>query len=208
MNLLLGIALFFLGFILAIIGGFWTLILAFMDHWGWGLACLFIPFAGLVFIIMKWSNQSVRRSFFLQLASLPLTGLGMLFGGLSAFNLISNSTIPLSEDDIFVEMPESEVSIDTEQELSPIQTPASSPTPEVAVSPSPPPPVSPTPNTTSSPTAKPDYTQYMRIGYAAFDQGDYQTALINFKRALNQRPGDSYATKAIENTEAMINRNR
>jgi len=197
MNLLLGIALFAIGFLLAIIGGFWTLILAFMDHWGWGLACLFIPFAGLVFIIMKWSNQSVRRSFFLQLAGLPLTGLGMLFGGLSTFNLISNSTIP-----------QSEVSIDTEPESSPIQTPASSPTPEVAVSPSPTPPVSPTPNTTSSPTDKPDYTQYMRIGYAAFDQGDYQTALINFKRALNERPGDTYATKAIENTEAMINRNR
>jgi len=73
MNLLLGIALFAIGFLLAIIGGFGTLILAFMDHWGWGLACLFIPFAGLVFIIMKWSNQSVRRSFFLQLTGLPLT---------------------------------------------------------------------------------------------------------------------------------------
>ncbi|MFP4099491.1 tetratricopeptide repeat protein [Coleofasciculus sp.] len=105
-------------------------------------------------------------------------------------------------------MPESEVSINTEQELSPIQTPASSPTPEVAVSPSPTPPVSPRPNTASSLTAKPDYTQYMRIGYAAFDQGDYQTALINFKRALNERPGDMYATKAIANTEAIISRNR
>jgi tetratricopeptide (TPR) repeat protein len=105
-------------------------------------------------------------------------------------------------------MPESEVSIDTEQELSPIQTPASSPTPEVAVSPSPTHPISPTPNPASSPTAKPDYTQYMRIGYAAFEQGDYQRALINFKRALNERPGDSYATKAIENTQAIINRNR
>ena len=101
MNLLLGIVLFAIGFLLAIIGGFWTLILAFMDHWGWGLACLFIPFAGLVFIIVKWSNQSVRRSFFLQLASLPLTGLGFVFGGLSAFNM-SNTTSPLSEDDIFL----------------------------------------------------------------------------------------------------------
>ncbi|MEQ9670221.1 hypothetical protein [Coleofasciculus sp. G2-EDA-02] len=207
MNLLLGIALFAIGFLLAIIGGFWTLILAFMDHWGWGLACLFIPFAGLVFIIMKWSNQSVRRSFFLQLASLPLTGLGLVFGGLSAFNFMSTNTITLSEDDIFVEVPESEASIDTEQESSATQTPASSPTPDVAVSPSPTSPVSPTPNTAASPTAKRDYTQYMLIGYAASDQGDYQTALINFKRALNERPGDTYATKAIENTEAIINRN-
>ncbi|MEQ9232576.1 hypothetical protein [Coleofasciculus sp. E2-BRE-01] len=208
MNLLLGIALFAIGLLLAIIGGFWTLILAFMDHWGWGLAYLFIPFAGLVFIIMKWSNQSVRRSVFLWLASLPLIGLGIWLGGLSAFDSISDTTIPLSEDNVSVEMPESEASIDTEQESSATQTPASSPTPGVAVSPSPTSPVSPAPNTTSSPAAQPDYTQYMLIGYAAFDQGDYQTALINFKRALDERPGDSYATKAIENTEAMINRNR
>jgi Tfp pilus assembly protein PilF len=47
----------------------------------------------------------------------------------------------------------------------------------------------------------------MEVGYAAFEQGDYQTALINFRRALQARPGDRYATDAIANTEAIINRN-
>src|ERR687885_167558 len=61
----LGIALFLLGFLIAIAAGFWTIILAFMEHTGWGFASLFLPFAGLVFIIIKWSKKSVRRSFFL-----------------------------------------------------------------------------------------------------------------------------------------------
>ena len=48
------------------------------------------------------------------------------------------------------------------------------------------------------------YSRYMRIGYAAAQSRDYQTALINFRRALNESPGDSYATKAIENMEKAI----
>lgn len=59
-----------------------------------------------------------------------------------------------------------------------------------------------------APTSEADYTRYMRIGYQAFQLGDYQTALINFRRALNERPGNSYATQAIANTEAQIRRNR
>jgi hypothetical protein len=48
----------------------------------------------------------------------------------------------------------------------------------------------------------------MRIGYAATQQRDYQTALINFRRALNARPGDAYATQAIRNVESYIQDNR
>ncbi|MEM9008701.1 MAG: hypothetical protein AAGE59_34975, partial [Cyanobacteria bacterium P01_F01_bin.86] len=36
------------------------------------------------------------------------------------------------------------------------------------------------------------YTDAMLIGYAAAEAGDYQTALINFQRALEARPGDKY----------------
>ncbi|NES71807.1 MAG: tetratricopeptide repeat protein [Okeania sp. SIO2D1] len=49
------------------------------------------------------------------------------------------------------------------------------------------------------------YDRYMRIGYDATEQGDYQTALINFRRALAERPGDSYATQAIRNVKTYIN---
>ena len=48
------------------------------------------------------------------------------------------------------------------------------------------------------------YEQAMRIGYAATEQKDYQTALINFRRALEARPGDRYATAAIRNVESYI----
>jgi hypothetical protein len=44
----------------------------------------------------------------------------------------------------------------------------------------------------------------MRIGYQASRQRDYQTALINFRRALNERPGDAMANRAAQNMEAAI----
>lgn len=53
---------------------------------------------------------------------------------------------------------------------------------------------------------KPAYDRYMEIGYDATEQGDYQTALINFERALEERPGDFYATQAVRNTQTYINR--
>lgn len=49
-----------------------------------------------------------------------------------------------------------------------------------------------------------DYDRYMHIGYEATEQGNYQTALINFKRALNERPGDYYASQAIRNVQTYI----
>lgn len=48
------------------------------------------------------------------------------------------------------------------------------------------------------------YEQAMANGYAATEIRDYQTALINFRRALASRPGDSRATIAIQNVERYI----
>ena len=63
----------------------------------------------------------------------------------------------------------------------------------------------PTPDGTATPDATPDlYTQFMLVGYAADEQGDYQTALINFRRALAERPGDVYALRAIANVESYL----
>lgn len=53
-----------------------------------------------------------------------------------------------------------------------------------------------------------DFTRFMRIGYAATAQFDYNTALINFRRALELRPDNPFATVAIENVEYYIERNR
>ena len=44
----------------------------------------------------------------------------------------------------------------------------------------------------------------MKLGYIYYGQRDYQTALINFNRALEVRPGNAYAVKAVENAKTAI----
>lgn len=98
--LITGIVLFIVGFLLAISGGFWTLILAFTDNIVWGLASFFIPFVSLIYIIIKWSNKSVRKSFFLSFSGLltSLLGLGIMAKSGSLSNL--NPTLTTSDTDI------------------------------------------------------------------------------------------------------------
>ncbi len=50
------------------------------------------------------------------------------------------------------------------------------------------------------------FIQYMNAGYAATQQRDYQTALTNFQRALQLRPGNPYATRAISNVQSYMQR--
>lgn len=49
-----------------------------------------------------------------------------------------------------------------------------------------------------------DYTRAMLAGYAAAEQKNYQTALLNFNQALAERPNDRYALDAIRNMEAYL----
>ncbi|MEA5466657.1 hypothetical protein [Leptothoe sp. PORK10 BA2] len=61
----------------------------------------------------------------------------------------------------------------------------------------------------TAPSAVQDaYTQAMKLGYTYANDFDYQTALLNFRRALEKRPGDVYAINAIANMEYYIERNR
>jgi tetratricopeptide (TPR) repeat protein len=48
------------------------------------------------------------------------------------------------------------------------------------------------------------YDRYMKAGYAATDQKQYETALRYFRRALDERPNDSYSTQAIRNIESTL----
>ena len=48
------------------------------------------------------------------------------------------------------------------------------------------------------------FDQLMDIGYAASRQGDFHTALINFRRALVLRPNQPYAAAAAENMAFYI----
>ncbi len=58
----------------------------------------------------------------------------------------------------------------------------------------------------SSASASGPYSQYMEAGYDATDAGNYDYALSQFEAALEQRPGDYYATQAIRNVRTYINR--
>lgn len=48
------------------------------------------------------------------------------------------------------------------------------------------------------------YDYYIRVANSSYREGDYQTALINYRRALDERPGDIYARKAILATQRGI----
>lgn len=50
------------------------------------------------------------------------------------------------------------------------------------------------------------FTQSMNAGYAATQQRDYRTALTYFQRALELRPGNSFATQAINNVQSYLRR--
>lgn len=46
-----------------------------------------------------------------------------------------------------------------------------------------------------------EFDRYMVAGYEATDQRDYETALLFFQRALDERPNNTYAQQAIQNVE-------
>ncbi|CAA9396110.1 hypothetical protein AVDCRST_MAG94-5660 [uncultured Leptolyngbya sp.] len=46
-----------------------------------------------------------------------------------------------------------------------------------------------------------EFDRYMVAGYAATQKRDYETALLYFQRALDERPNSSYAQQAIKNVE-------
>ncbi len=46
-----------------------------------------------------------------------------------------------------------------------------------------------------------EFDRYMAAGYEATQQGDYATALLYFQRALDERPNNPYAQRAIQNVE-------
>ena len=51
---------------------------------------------------------------------------------------------------------------------------------------------------------KDNFTKLINLGYAYYEKGDYQTALINFNRALQVRPGDADAVKAVNKAKSAL----
>ncbi|MBW4459838.1 MAG: tetratricopeptide repeat protein [Nodosilinea sp. WJT8-NPBG4] len=57
------------------------------------------------------------------------------------------------------------------------------------------------PSSTQRPPQSSEFDRYMAAGYAATEQRDYETALLYFQRALDERPDNSFAQQAIQNVE-------
>ncbi|AFY77299.1 tetratricopeptide repeat protein [Pleurocapsa sp. PCC 7327] len=57
---------------------------------------------------------------------------------------------------------------------------------------------------TSPSASNSTYDRYMRAGYEAFDNKNYQAAIENFQKALAERPNDIYARQAIQNSETLL----
>lgn len=51
-----------------------------------------------------------------------------------------------------------------------------------------------------------DFDRYMEAGYEATAQRNYETALLYFRRALDERPNNSFAQQAIQNVEQYRSR--
>ncbi len=192
-NLVLGIIFFAIGLLLSYIGFILGSIDAFREDVAWGVIFWCIPYiGGILFYIKKWSNPKNRKSFFVVLAGWLVTSLG---GGLlkqasSSFQTSTNSGADIN----YAQNPstESPYPSSIEFNVSPSPTQASSPV------------YQPSSERSSVAEQKDDFKQSMKLGYAYYGQGDYQTALINFNRALQVRPGDAYAVKAIGNTKMAL----
>jgi tetratricopeptide (TPR) repeat protein len=199
----IAIALFFgLGLLLTTVGYIWGLVQAFQEEVVWGLLYWFIPFAALVFYIKKWSNKKIRKTFLIQSAGLFMIVLGGIITvvsyGAEFAKLAQSGTITINEGSS--EQSPSSFPSDFSTSSSPNQeqSPASESSPQLSAAPIP----EPTSGTVG--VQKSDFKQLMKLGYTYYGQGDYQTALIIFNRALQTRPGNVYAVKAIENTKMAI----
>jgi hypothetical protein len=80
---LIATVLVLVGLLLVIVGGLAFLLAAFREGVLWGLACLFVPFATLAFLVIHW--QKAKDSFFLQ-----LYGVAAIFGAV----LLDNTGLP------------------------------------------------------------------------------------------------------------------
>jgi len=76
---LLGTALTVIGGIIMFIGGIWMLIEQFRSGILWGLACMFIPFVALIWLILHW--QEGRRPFATSLGGMAVFVVGMFLSG-------------------------------------------------------------------------------------------------------------------------------
>ena len=192
----IAIGLFFLlGFVLSFAGYIWGLVLAFQQETVWGLLYFFIPFAAWVFHFKYWSNLKIRKAFLIQCAG----WLMFLLGSFTTYVFHAKDFKPISQSGVNGQQGASE------------QSPSSFPS-DFNTSPSPI--QEPSPAADAAPGAEPnfgtvggqqyDFNKSLQLGKLAYKKGDYQTALINFNRAVRANPGDAEALKGVEDTKKAI----
>jgi hypothetical protein len=192
----IAIGLFFLlGFVLSIAGYIWGLVLAFQQETVWGLLYFFIPCAGFVFHVKYWSNLKIRKAFLVQCGGLLM----FLLGGFTTYVFHAKDFKPISPSGVngqqgYSEESPSSFPSDFNTSPSPIQEP--SPTADAA------PGVEPNFGTVGG--QQYDFNQSMQLGKLAYTKGDFQTALINYNRAVQANPGDAEALKGVEDTKKAI----
>lgn len=74
-----GIVLIGLGGIAAVVGGLWVIVMAFQESVLWGLVCLLIGPAMIVFAIMHW--EEAKTPFLISVAGSVVLVLGFVVGG-------------------------------------------------------------------------------------------------------------------------------
>lgn len=55
----LGTAVMVIGYLIALVGGIWIIVIAFQDSIAWGLGCLFVPCVQLIFAFTHWEDTKV-----------------------------------------------------------------------------------------------------------------------------------------------------
>ncbi len=218
LNFILLIAIFFfIASLLCYIGFILGLIEAFREDVAWGVVYSWVPlFGALIFYLKKWSNKKIRKSFFLMVTGwfMVLLGGGLLQQVHSGFQ---TSTTFGSDINSAQNTSDSPSLSTTGLNVSPPPTQESSPGNQLSFSStglkvSPPVTQESSPGTQPSPRIyaasvpgnKDEFKKSMKLGYVYYAQRDYQTALINFNRALQVLPGDAYAVKAVDNTKMAI----
>ena len=189
---------FILGLVLSIVGNIWGLIQAFREEYLWGVLYLLVPFAGFFFYMKYWSNTRIRKTFFMQLVVVPI----YLFAGFQFVSTIASSLAPwfsMLQPQSSEQSPSSFPSDSNASPSSQEEFPASDPSPQISETPT-----SAEPNFGTVGGQQYDFNQSMQLGKLAYTKGDYQTALINFNRAVQANPGDAEALKGVEDTKKAI----
>ena len=192
----IAIGLFFLlGFVLSFAGYIWGLVLAFQQETVWGLLYFFIPCAALVFHVKYWSNLKIRKPFLIQLAGLLM----FILGGLTTYVFHAKDFKPISQSGVNGQQganEESPSSFPSDFNASP--SPIQEQSPDVYATPGA------EPNLGTVGGQQYDFNKSLQLGKLAYNKRDYQTALINFNRAVQANPGHAEALKGVEDTKKAI----